>query len=58
MPYIKVTSAPLSAKARAIESPIFPLDLFVIIRIGSIGSAVAPAVTKTFFPVKSVGYFK
>ena len=55
-PATKVTSAPASRAARAIEKPILPLDKLVMPRTGSIASYVGPAVTSTCWPAKTLGW--
>lgn len=53
LPLTSVTSAPRSIALHAAAYPIFPVEWFVINLTGSIDSEVAPAVTSTFFPLRS-----
>ena len=57
-PLTSVTCAPASRAALATAYPIFPELAFVIIRTGSIGSLVGPAVTRTRFPASTLGWKK
>ena len=54
LPCTSTTSAPLSAAASASAQPILPLEWLVMTRTPSIYSSVAPEVTSTLFPSKSL----
>ena len=49
-PYTKVTSAPARRQARAKAMPIWPDEMLVMPRTGSMASNVAPVVIITFMP--------
>jgi hypothetical protein len=55
-PLTSVTSAPASRHARATANPIFPELALVIMRTGSIGSSVGPAVISTRLPDSAFGW--